>query len=225
MKSFLDVLPSLDQEPRYLGKLIDNLHDYVNWNTVEYCVNNPQFYPIQMIQNNEKLRIPKKRRHWHDTEISDKKFVIDNINQGSSFVILNYSYNNMHTLKLMKIISEKFDVFPDIHVYGGLSGSTSFKRHFDFPPNLIIQAEGETHWKIWNNPDADPVIDLVLKSGEVLYIPAKCHHIAEPKGKRISMSIPCWPRHPEDVTEIDMNFYNLNYLENKEKENESNTME
>jgi hypothetical protein len=214
MKFLLESLTSLDRQPRYLGKLIDNVCDYINWNTVEYCLNNPQFYPIEIIKNNNKLQIPKSSQPWHSTEIPDKKFIIDNINQGNSFIILNYSYNNMYTLELMKEISTRFDVYPDIHAYGGLSGSTSFVKHLDFPPNIIIQAEGETPWKIWKDPNDSPVVDVVLKPGEALYIPAGYYHVAEPKGKRISMSIPCWPRqHDNTANHTDRNFYKINYFE------------
>jgi hypothetical protein len=210
----LDSLPLLDQEPRYLGKLIDNVHDYVNWDKVEYCVNNPQFYPVEIIKNNKKIFIPKYECAWHNTAIFDKKFIVNKINQGNSFVILNYSYNNKHTLNLMKEISNKFDVFPDIHIYGGLSGSTSFEKHRDTPPNIIIQVEGETPWKVWKDPDSDPVIDLILKPGEALYIPANIYHIAEPNGQRLSMSIPCWTKQNTEssINHTDRNFYKINHF-------------
>jgi ribosomal protein L16 Arg81 hydroxylase len=38
-----------------------------------------------------------------------------------------------------------------IHVYGGLEDSKSFWIHEDYPSNFIVQAQGKTRWKVFNN--------------------------------------------------------------------------
>jgi len=214
MNPIVTALSVLDSEPKFLGKLISDVHDYVTWDSIEYCLNNPQFYPVDLLYNGKKLDIPKYRNFWVPDLVNDKRFVFDSINQGSTFIILNYSYYNQTTTQLMKELSGKFDVFPDIHVYGGLHGSGSFNVHKDIPPNIIVQIYGETPWKIWKDRDAPPVIDLVLKPGEVLYVPNELYHAAIPSGQRVSMSIPCWPnidKHGYNQTNRD--FYKVNYIE------------
>lgn len=212
MNPIVQALAVLDQEPKFLGKLIDNVYDYVTWDTVEYCLNNPQFYPVEMLCDGKKLDIPKHMNCWLPAPINDKRFVFDNVNRGNTFVLLNYSHYNSYTTLLTKELAEKFDVFPDIHVYGGLAGSVSFGIHKDIPPNIIIQAYGETPWKIWKDRNDPPVIDLILKPGEVLYVPGNLYHAAIPSGQRVSMSIPCWPNlNMAGFTKTNRDFYNINY--------------
>jgi hypothetical protein len=213
MSPIVEALTVLDQEPKFFGKLVDNVHDYLTWESIEYCLNNPQYYLIEIIKNGQKLNIPKNKNVWHDEPVDDKKFIFDNINQGNAFVILNYSYYNLVTTQLMKELADKFDVFPDIHAYGGLEGSGSFNIHKDYPPNIIVQVYGETPWKIWKDLTEPPVIDLVLKPGEVLYVPGGLYHVAIPVGQRVSMSIPCWPNiNLETTKQTDRNFYRINHL-------------
>jgi len=66
--------------------------------------------------------------------------------------------------------------------------------HFDFHHVLVIQLEGQKHWKIWtqhhqvNNPKHEggvdknalgsPILEPNLKPGDVLYIPRGCPHEA-----------------------------------------------
>jgi hypothetical protein len=205
------MLDALDQEPKFLGRLVKNISDYLTWDNVEYCVNNPQFYNIEIIQNNLTIPVPTYHNAWIDKPILDKEFIVRQINQGLAFVIHNYSYFNKNTVQLVKDVSDKFNVFPDIHVYGGLNGAGSFKKHKDFPPNIIIQVEGETPWKIWKDETQPPVIDVVLKPGEGLYIPAGFLHAAEPTQKRLSMSITCWPLLESYQRKTDRNYYKINY--------------
>ena len=35
-----------------------------------------------------------------------------------------------------------------------------------------------------------PAIDTMLTPGDMIYIPARCYHQAQPNGKRLSVSIP-----------------------------------
>jgi len=212
MNPIVDALQVLDQEPRFLGKIIDNLDDYITWDTIEYCLNNPQFYPIDLIKDNSKISIPVNQYHWLGS-IANKKFIIDSVNQGKTFIILNYSHNNQTTASLMEELTKKFNVHPDIHVYGGLLGSDSFSIHKDYPPNIIVQVYGETPWKIWKGDITNtPDINIVLKPGEVLYVPGGLYHVASPTTQRVSMSIPCWPNLASDNFEFtDRNFYKINY--------------
>ena len=91
--------------------------------------------------------------------------------------------------------------------YCGIGGHGSFNIHEDYAHNFIIQVEGETDWTVYKNkasylvaknqgiPNHDESkfevdINVTMKSGDVLYIPARTYHRAKPKGQRLSVSIP-----------------------------------
>ena len=48
-----------------------------------------------------------------------------------------------------------------------------------------------------NNHELTVALDVTLKAGDVMYIPARTYHKPFPSGKRLSMSIPCM--YPLDV--------------------------
>jgi hypothetical protein len=204
---------SIDNEPRYFPQLFTDVENYLSWESAEYCIGNPQFYEVELIVNNLKPSIPKFKKKWIEKLIPEKSYLFDQINQGAAFLINNYGFYNRYTESLLRSISEKFDVFPDIHVYGGLQGSGSFSIHTDYPPNIIIQAVGRTPWRIWKDIDQSATIDIVLSPGDALYIPAGMHHVAEPNSERLSMSIPLWPRETAADTHIDRNVYKINHTE------------
>ena len=97
------------------------------------------------------------------------------------------------------------------HIYAGYKGCSSFRVHEDTANNFIIQIEGSTHWTVYKNrcsniikpqemrsveefndlvSQMEPAVDTMLTPGDMLYIPARCYHQAQPDGKRLSVSIP-----------------------------------
>lgn len=94
----------------------------------------------------------------------------------------------------------------DAHIYFDLTGqkNKSFPAHWDFAHNLIVQMEGQTNFKIWNfftdneekrskeEMKEKPFIDVVLKPGDAVFVPAKMWHKADSITKRISISFPIW---------------------------------
>ncbi len=61
------------------------------------------------------------------------------------------------------------------------------KSEFDFEENTI-DVDSVEHSE--NTQEMECVIDHRLKPGDMLYIPARCYHQAQPDGKRLSVSIP-----------------------------------
>lgn len=221
-----------EDKPHYFKQLIPNVSEILSWSDVEHCMNFPELYNFEMIgADNIKIEIPMNKKAWvFSKPVQDKAFMFDKLNQGNGFVIMDYAFYSQKTSQLMQIFENIYMVNAAIHVYGGLAGSKSFWIHEDYPSNFIIQAEGETHWKIFNNrissmyrtgtmnhqlkeEDLDLAIDVVLQPGDALYIPSRAYHIAMPMGKRLSMSIPCWTRLPTDDPKesSDRNWYNINH--------------
>jgi hypothetical protein len=199
-------------KPCFFPKTIPETKQLLSWNSVNDCLNNPLFEMELIDKNNKKIDIPKVIVPWVMTPVNDKSFVAQKIGEGYGFVIKNYGFYNKNIQLLLMELEQTFNVMCDVHVYGGLVESKSFKIHDDFPANIIIQIEGETRWKVFSNRasmlhtleethsfdidenELEKVIDVVLKPGDMLYIPSRCYHVAMPQSTRLSISIPCWPR-------------------------------
>ena len=129
---------------------------------------------------------------------------------------------------LLGTLENLFDIHASAHVYCGLEDTKSFTIHDDYPANFIFQIEGETKWQLFKNrisylyqtgtmngklkkEDLELELEVNLKPGDAIYIPSRAYHCAYPKGKRISVSVPCWNRLPSDEpnTQIDRNIYNI----------------
>jgi len=90
----------------------------------------------------------------------------------------------------------------DAHIYFNLAevADNGFGIHWDFSHNLIVQMEGETEFKIWEdtvvgdrNPqflNEKPVIDVLMQPGDAVFIPLNVYHQAISKTKRLSISFP-----------------------------------
>jgi ribosomal protein L16 Arg81 hydroxylase len=222
-----------NDNPHFFKNLLPNSNDLLTWSDVENCLNRPELYTFELIdpETNSKIEIPEHSKAWiWDRKVQDKEFMFSKVNQGYGLVITNYGFYSEKTNHLLSIFEKMFSVNAAIHVYCGLGSSTSFPIHDDYPCNFIIQVEGETHWKVFNNrisymhrtgimnnliqeDELDLAIDVVLTPGDGLYIPSRCFHVANPTTKRLSMSIPCWNRFPTELptNSIDRNIYRINH--------------
>ena len=63
---FLDKDWEFDDSPQYFPRAIDedSVHDWCSWKDVEECINNPQFYELEFIDNGGKLDMPEFARNW-----------------------------------------------------------------------------------------------------------------------------------------------------------------
>ena len=222
MKKFENALLSLrekiivDDKPYYFKSLIDKPNTIVSWKDIEYCLNSNNF--VFDIVDDE-IQIERIETFWEGV-CQNRKSIADYINNGDGMILYNY-----HKHKGIEIIKFIEDIFPTTqatsHVYFGLDGNYSFGVHYDRPSNLIIQIEGKTHWKVFNNrvspltygnyvdeSELDKEIDVIMSPGDMLYIPSFCYHQATPSEKRISLSIPIaqlWQ------PQLDRNEYEINY--------------
>jgi len=225
-----------NDRPHHFKNFIDNPGEILTWSDVESCLNRPEVFNFEMIDKDTgmKIDIPAAKKSWiWDRAVQDKAFMIDHFNRGHGLVIMNYGSYSEQTTKLLSIFERLFDVNASIHVYCGLEGASSFPIHDDYPVNFIVQVEGKTRWKIFKNRISylykigslsdrcqdkridesmlDVAIDVELEPGDALYIPSRCYHVAYPTGKRLSMSIPCWVRYPNDPPQqsSDRNWYSI----------------
>lgn len=91
----------------------------------------------------------------------------------------------------------------DAHIFFAFNTAVSegLGIHNDISSNFIVQVEGETNFKVWDivaeedvsnatSMDEEPIIDVVLKSGDVIFIPRKYWHHAISRTPRLSVSFP-----------------------------------
>ena len=88
-----------------------------------------------------------------------------------------------------------------------------FGAHFDDAYNVIVQCEGQTHFKVWNkiqvnnfsdwskkgknlnlNLKEKPIIDVIMNPNDALWIPIYYPHQAISLTPRLSVSFPFTPR-------------------------------
>ena len=215
--------------PHHWEKLISDVSVYCTWKDIEWTMNNTAQYQFEIINpNGIKVDVPSYNKQWNKYNVQDKKFLFDKLHQGYGLINLDYGFYSKNTMELLKIFESMYSVHCAIHVYYGLQNAKSFNIHEDIPSNFIIQVEGETRWKIFNNritsmhptglllnnlkeKDLELQLDVILKPGDALYIPSRMYHCAYPEGKRLSMSIPCWQKMPTENYNfsIDRNYYSI----------------
>ena len=91
----------------------------------------------------------------------------------------------------------------DAHIYFDLfknKKGTSLNKHWDKADNIIIQVEGQTNFKVWNiecnegpskiHTEEKPIMDVIMSSGDAIFIPKHIVHQATSLSKRLSISIP-----------------------------------
>ena len=203
---FLDKDWEIDDTPQYFPNVIGEVYDWCSWKDVEQCINNPQFYELEFIKNGEKLNLPVSPRIWSQPHIN-KEDCYKLFQDECGMIINNFQFISKKKCELLAGIERQFTVDAAMHVYCGIGGHGSFNIHEDYAHNFIIQVEGETDWTVYKNkasylvaknqgiPNHDESkfevdINVTMKSGDVLYIPARTYHRAKPKGQRLSVSIP-----------------------------------
>lgn len=224
-----------EDKPHIFRGILEAPEKLASWNDVEHCLNNPQFYNFEIIdKDSNKIPIPEHNKAWiYERAVQEKSWLFDKVSTGHSLVISNFTFANPVVNELMKVFENLFDVHSAGHLYCGFEGSNSFHIHDDYPVNFILQIEGKTRWKVFNNKisylyqtgimngklnesDLEVCIDEVLEPGDMLYIPSRTFHVAYPTEKRISLSVPCWNKLPSDLpgTALDRNIYTLGDIKN-----------
>ncbi len=193
----------------YIPQFLDKPQDYLSWKDVETSLTRDDLFWELITHGGNKRHLPDYRPFWSPVPCQDKGMIYDHIQAGDSFVITGYSKTKRKTQDLCIEIERSLDVCTDIHVYGSRGKSPSFKIHCDHFSNFIIQCVGETPWKVYKNKQTSllrcsndkplnyDIMEVewegVLAPGDLLYIPDRAFHGAQPNQARLSMSIPCVP--------------------------------
>jgi hypothetical protein len=216
-KLIFDKKLSISDNPFLVENFID-IKKYISWDILDEAINNDLVWWEIIDQTGKKIEIPFKNPYWfrgHPQQ--NKSFLINCVNEGHTFVILRCSILNEKLKSLISSIQNCFHVSADIHIYGSKGNGVSFVPHPDMPANFIIQVEGETKWMVFKNKvsnllrgeygqrnknELEPLIETILKPGDLLYVPSRYYHCAFPNSPRLSISIPCL--NPETIGQLDI---------------------
>lgn len=217
----------INDKPFVIKKAVDDVSKYLSWKDVEYCLNFPSKYTFECIdyRTQSKINYSQVKPFWNHHYVPNKRELFDIVRDGNTLIIANYGEHNENVNGLCKSLEDVFSVTTDIHAYCGYGESKSFRIHCDYPANFIIQCEGSTNWKVYNNKlsnllilkssnkiidhqELEIAIDIDLEPGDLLYIPARHYHCATPFEKRLSMSIPCVTL-INNVEKLDRQMYSL----------------
>ena len=109
-----------------------------------------------------------------------------------------------------KQIEDDYGKQTDAHIYvcRNLEMKHHFGIHYDYSHNLIVQCEGKTNFKVWDevkNVDRNlkgigintrlemevkPIMDVDMESGDAIWIPKHFPHLATSLTPRLSVSFP-----------------------------------
>ena len=103
-----------------------------------------------------------------------------------------------------KSLEDEYEHQTDAHIYmcRNIELKHPFGAHFDTSHNVIVQCEGTTNFKVWNEVDpksnytkmtpeelpGEPVLDVEMEPGDAIWIPMYYPHLATSRTKRLSVS-------------------------------------
>ena len=96
-------------KPKVWRKALDNLSQYVNWDTVTHCFNNPWYYRTQILNmEGRRLMLPEKFEVWYEQGVAHKEELFQAINEGHTFIIEQYGHYNPAVDNLLENIEAMF---------------------------------------------------------------------------------------------------------------------
>ena len=200
---------NISDGPFVVKNFLKNVEDYLNWNTLNEAINSDvvEWRLIDLELADKNFIIPWKLPYWAEVHEQNKQFILDHVNNESTFLISRCYMLNDNIKSLVSDIQEVFHVASDIHIYGSKgTNSKSFAPHSDTYEVFIIQAIGDTDWTVFKNRKSNllhnnipsrppkkeeliPALEVTLSPGDLLYIPRRAYHASSPNMPRLSMSI------------------------------------
>ncbi|WP_421118623.1 cupin domain-containing protein [Aquihabitans daechungensis] len=125
--------------------------------------------------------------------------VIDGYRDGATVVLQGLHLTDPALARFANNLALELDQPIQINAYLSPASARGLDVHFDYHDVFVIQLEGTKRWRIWSPTDRsrdpiggkhaiprptldeldDPILDLVLEAGDVLYVPRGHPHVAE----------------------------------------------
>ncbi|KAL1277015.1 hypothetical protein QQF64_023688 [Cirrhinus molitorella] len=115
--------------------------------------------------------------------------VWDFYESGCSLRMLNPQAFSSAVWQVLSVLQEKFGSMAGANVYLTPAGTQGFAPHYDDIEAFVLQLEGKKHWRVYNprseeevlpwcpspnfsqNDIGQPIMDVVLEAGDLLYFP------------------------------------------------------
>jgi ribosomal protein L16 Arg81 hydroxylase len=126
---------------------------------------------------------------------TQREFVLTQFKEGATLKLEDLDSRDEAMSRLCKALEEVFGGYCFAKPFLTGSGFQGLSVHFDTTEVFVVQLEGSKSWKVWpkyvHNPTlpmqttleqsdlGEPEIQVVLKAGDILYIPAGTPHSAE----------------------------------------------
>ena len=210
-----------------IDNFIENVDCIMSVTDLEFCLNNPN-HSGYIVHQEDKMISGGGEYNFHPN-VGER---FDALHGGLGICLTNYGEYSQETNDLVGIFEQIFDVNAKLYLQVNLNSTkVGYGLHVDDRVTMgifIIQIEGYADWKVFKNRQSclyaqdrrhdceidenDLEIDLYhrLLPGQLLYIPHRAFHIAKPSSRRVSLSVPCFPRNSNSVPDYDRNFYKLN---------------
>lgn len=180
-----------------------------SWNELEVLINQKTYLDSDrcIIKGCKNLSWPISKWTLNESHMPPNIFYNHLKNVAGVFFFRDMSRYKFEFNEICLQFEQEYERPFDIHIYvhyNNLNVPHPFGCHWDSQSNIIVQCEGETHWKIWPELnkneyqdkfgagklklDTEPIIDVILKSGDALFVPKHFPHEAKSETKRISLS-------------------------------------
>ena len=191
-------------KPKYVE---GHLHNLLSWEELANLIN------IRPLMTNDRVKLldPESRKFkwmspgWnHDPNCYPPSLIRDLLEE----VVIYFTDMSRATEKIndfARSIENTYQRNTDAHIYVCRNPEIEhpFGAHFDISHNIIVQCEGETKFKVWNevedytvekrtkmNIKENPILDVIMKPGDAIWIPAYYPHQAISLTSRMSVSFP-----------------------------------
>jgi hypothetical protein len=125
--------------------------------------------------------------------------VIDRYRRGDTVVLQGLHHTNPHIARLANNLALALDHPVQVNAYLSPSDGRGLDLHFDYHDVFVVQLGGSKRWRIWNPLErttdpvkgrhtiaapsfdelGEPLLDLMMRPGDCLYLPRGYPHAAE----------------------------------------------
>jgi len=182
-------------------------HNLLSWDELSYLIN------IRPLMSSKRVQILNldKRVEWDNTIWNaDLNCIPPSIIRSLLdelviyFVDMSRATRNINDFA--KTIEDEYGRQVDAHIYvcRNLEIEHPFGAHYDSSDNVIVQCEGMTNFKVWDEikpvsrdeintkllMDSEPILDVNMEPGDAIWIPKHYPHQATSLTSRLSVSFP-----------------------------------
>ncbi|MGN6695283.1 MAG: cupin domain-containing protein, partial [Aquihabitans sp.] len=133
------------------------------------------------------------------TDLASPNKVIDGYRDGATVVLQGLHLTDPKLARFANNLALELDQPVQVNAYLSPSAAQGLELHFDYHDVFVVQLEGTKRWRIWEPNDrtrdpvggrhaiarptfeelGEPILDLVLEPGDVLYLPRGHGHVAQ----------------------------------------------